>query len=491
MSNIQDFVKCAPVKAFEVSLPVAWAGFLERPVITKDGVLVTGCNQDSRRKPGTDVILLTCLARQDGAELFRFCLPDEEGKEIYSSLPVVAQDGDILLSAYCQDRWLKTYRLDAAGKVKAQQEIGLEKGRDLRNDYNIIGGDLSSKLFMAPPHPCDEERLLVSWLYRQVRFFRTEYRSWSSADTDSAIADTDSAIAETGGAIADTDRAIAETGGAIADTGGAIADGPIWSCNEWLLGASNSIALCASYDRPTDRESPKEELSARRIDNGELLWRSDYAGRVFGCVKDDAFLLVDRSLRLAEYKQRELRYQEELEQNEDLEVMEYFEKNPLTSPSMLLAADADSGEFVQRFTVAGEIFALMTHLSYIAVVCGDESGRGHIMILDSNAAANPVATRSVATNEPGVPVLVPVGGTWPLLVYLDERCLIWSEKAQLICSPIDDLQSEHWRMTLPAGCAGFHPRMRERLLTPANIVVEDDLLVLRTATKLLGYRWCV
>jgi hypothetical protein len=120
--------------------------------------------------------ILQALDLRTGAERFSLSVPIQPApRDVLPTLPGVTSTGTILQGLYQQDLFLHVYHIGPDGFILGVDRL-YEDDRRLLSEVGLGGNDLSIKLTFSPIIPCADDAYLVSWLYRQVRFARLEYR---------------------------------------------------------------------------------------------------------------------------------------------------------------------------------------------------------------------------------------------------------------------------------------------------------------------------
>ena len=435
-----------PTLLFSVKAPRPWAGFVERPVITNDAILVAGSGSCARLSMDTGKPIFTVSVQHASADS-------------YIGLPLPLDDGRTLLPVYEKDAWLRVFVIAPDGTLAASDSPGIEE-QALGNDMRIVAHDAGCKFFLMPLAPAiglGSNDYLVSWIYRQVKFYRTECRSLKT--------------------------------------------GLRWGSDEAMLGTTGGVVIGVTVPvRGTDNRGT---LVARSIDDGTELWSLDARQKTVALATDDLVLLIDRSARFTEHVSRRIACEEDLVQaiaeepglmGSALERLqrELLSLRPLRTPVRLSARHVLTGAERWNVLVPGEIVSIHTNHDVLAVVGVD--GTTATLYRHDFATGALRGSTSLGSGWPVSP-LDPWStrasfDLWstelPTIVDMDGEIMLWASPEALIAERIHPPYDRLWTWTLPAPCRAFRPRVADRFLSEPAITGARDRIFLRDGWSLWG-----
>ncbi|MRG92787.1 PQQ-binding-like beta-propeller repeat protein [Polyangium spumosum] len=434
-----------PELLFSSQAPRPWSGFLERPVLGEQGVLLAG-----------DDASAVCVDGATGRTIYTLQVP-LEAPDAYTGLPMPWGDGRALVPVYQKGASLRVYDVSPAGAIGLVDSPGSEE-QARGNDMRIVAGDVSCKLFLMPLARAPGDRYLVSWLYRQVRFYRTECRSF--------------------------------------------ARGLSWGSEEAMLATTADVVL--GVTAPVRGTDDRGTLVARSVENGEVLWSLGARSRTVAGAGGGLFFLLDRSGRVAEDAARKMACDEELLEalaeepalmGEALDTLmrSLLQQRPVRAPSRIAALDAATGLLRWEAQVPGDVVSVGGPGGGVLVVVGVEGTEAKLHRFDA-ATGEPRGASSLGGGWPGSP-FDPWSGRlsfelWstdmPSIVAVDEHAIAWSSPEALFVERLEEPFTRLWRWTLPAPCRAFRPRVLDRVLNEPAITVGEGRIYLRDGWSLWG-----
>lgn len=421
-------------------------GWAERPVVGGGLVLLAG----GEDRTGDPAALLEGFALEDGRPRLRVDaeLPTTMGGEQVSE-PALLADGTIAVVVYDGIR-TRALHLSPAGRLLDAQEL-----------EGTQGYDVGIKLFLGPARALAGQDQLVTWLYRQVREYRTERRRPGQA-------------------------------------------APVWSAPELLVAACERVAVGLTTPAPQGpRHDPLApdggELVGRDLGTGAERWRRPASHLLApGLVARDGdrelLLVVDRGARvsskLAADAAGEAAVHAQLDaaptrEPELWELLDAVSHALPPEPARLLALDPDTGavawELAARGDGPGEVVGLAAAPTGVSVHVRDAAGQ-RLVHLDPGGrrvGERPLAGPGLGRWEPGLE------HERPALVARDVDALLVATRGQLECLDLDG--AARWSLALPAACAGVHPRRADRLLPRPSVVAHEGRLVLRSGRRVWVY----
>jgi hypothetical protein len=422
-------------------------GWAERPVVGRGLVLLAG----GEDRTGDPAALLEGFALDDGRPLLRLDaeLPTTIGGTQVSE-PALLADGTIAVVVYEHGVRTRVLHLSAAGRLLDAQEL-----------EGTQGYDVGIKLFLGPVTALAGQDQLVTWLYRQVREYRTERRRPGQA-------------------------------------------APVWSAPELLVAAGERVAVGLSTpERQGPRDDPLApdggQLVARDLATGVERWRRPAPhGVALGHVVLDAgrelLLVVDRGPRVASKRAAdatgEASVLELLEAHPARETELHARLDEVTDalppePARLVALDLETGapvwEHAAQGEGPGEVIGLATASNGATLLVRDATGQ-RLVHLD-------LAGRSLGHGPLDGPGLdrweAHLHHDWPALVVRDLDAALLATEERLECVELGG--APRWSLPLPAACAGFHPRRADRLLPRLTVVAHEGRLVLRSGRRVWVY----
>jgi hypothetical protein len=435
-----------PVLLFSVKAPRPWAGFVERPVLTDDAVLVAGSGACARLSPDTGKPIFTVSVQHASAES-------------YIGLPFPLEDGRTLLPVYEKDAWLRVFVIAPDGTLESSDSPGTEE-QALGNDMRIVTHDAGCRFFLMPLAPAiglGTNDYLISWIYRQVRFFRTECRN--------------------------------------------LKRGLRWGSDEAMLGSTSGVVV--GVTPPVRGTTMHGMLVARSIDDGTELWSLDAHQKTVALACAGQVLVVDRSARFVEHVTRRIACEEDLVYAiaEEPGLMgsaldrlqrDFLTQRPLRSPTRLSARSALTGVERWVINVPGEMVSIRANENVLAII-GVEGTTATLYRHDLTTGALRGAT-SLGAGWPVSP-LDPWStrasfDIWstelPTIVDMDEEILLWASPEALFAERIEPPHDRLWTWALPAPCRAFRPRAMDRFLSEPAITGSQDRIFLRDGWSLWG-----
>ncbi|MDC3979223.1 PQQ-binding-like beta-propeller repeat protein [Polyangium jinanense] len=434
-----------PELLFSSQAPRPWSGFLERPVVTEEGVLLAG-----------DDASAVCVDAATGRTIYTLHVPLET-TDAYTGLPIPWNDGRALVPVYQKDTSLKVYDVSPAGAIGLVDSPGAEE-EARGNDMRILASDAGCKLFLMPLARAADDHYLISWLYRQVRFYRTECRSFTR--------------------------------------------GLRWGSEEAMLTTTADVVL--GVTAPVRGTDDRGTLVARSAKDGEVLWSLGARSRTVAGAGAGMFFLLDRSARVAEDAARKIACDEELLEalaeepalmGEALQSLlrGLLAQRPVRAPSRIAALDAETGIVRWEAQVPGDVVSMGGPGGGVLAAVGVEGTAAHLYRFDVETGA-PRGASSLGTGWPGSP-FDPWSGRlsfelWstemPAIVAVDEHAIAWSSPEGLFVERLEEPFTRLWRWTLPAPCRAFRPRVLDRVLNEPAISVGDGRIYLRDSWSLWG-----
>ena len=435
-----------PTLLFSVKAPRPWAGFVERPVIADDAILVAGS--------GTCAV----LSVDTGKPIFTVSV-QHASAESYIGLPMPLDDGRTLLPVYEKDAWLRVFVIAPDGSLDSSDTPGFEE-QQLGNDMRIVAHDPSCKFFLMPLAKAiglGSNDYLISWIYRQVKFFRTECRSLKT--------------------------------------------GLRWGSDEAMLASTSGVVV--GVTAPVRGTDTRGTIVARSIDDGTELWSLDARQKTVAAAYGGLVMVIDRAERFVEHVQRRIATEEDLVNAiaEEPGLMgaaldrlqrELLSQRPLRIPTRLSARSALTGFEQWTVLVPGEIVSILANDKVLALVGVD--GTTATLYRHDLATGALRGTTSLGAGWPVSP-LDPWStrasfDLWstelPALVDMDEETILWASPEALSAERIEPPYDKLWSWTLPAPCRAFRPRVVDRFLSEPAITGGQDRIFLRDGWSLWG-----
>lgn len=435
-----------PSLLFSVKAPRPWAGFVERPVVTEDAILVAGSGTCARLSIDTGKPIFTVSVQHSSAES-------------YIGLPFPLEDGRTLLPVYEKDAWLRVFVIAPDGTLDSSDSPGIEE-LAMGNDMRIVAHDAGCKFFLMPLAPAiglGTNDYLISWIYRQVKFFRTECRSLKT--------------------------------------------GLRWGSDEAMLASTSGVVI--GITAPARGTDNRGQIVARSIDDGTELWTLDAHHKTVATALAGLVLVIDRGARFVEHVTRRISTEEDLVLAiaEEPGLMgaaldrlhrELLSQRPLRTPARLSARSALTGAERWSVQVPGEIVSIHANDDVLALV-GVEGTTATLYRHDLMTGALRGAT-SLGAGWPVSP-LDPWStrasfDLWstelPTIVDMDEDVLLWASPEALFAERIAPPYDRLWTWTLPAPCRAFRPRVVDRFLSEPAITGGHERIFLRDGWSLWG-----
>lgn len=445
-SHMPRLPQTEPKLLFSVKAPRPWAGFVERPVVTNDAILVAGNGTCARLSLDTGKPIFTVSVQHASAES-------------YIGLPFPLDDGRTLLPVYEKDAWLRVFVIAPDGTVESSDSPGFEE-QALGNDMRIVTHDAGCKFFLMPLAPAiglGSNDYLISWIYRQVRFFRTECRSLKT--------------------------------------------GLRWGSDEAMLASTRGVVIGVTI--PVRGTENRGTIVARSIDDGTELWSLDARQKTVAAAFDGLVMVIDRSSRFIENVTRRIASEEDLVHAiaEEPGLMgtaldrlqrELLSQRPLRMPTRLSARDALTGAERWNVLVPGEIVSICAHGDVLALVGVDgTTATLYRHDLTTGALRGPTSLGSGWPVSPLDPWSTRASfDLWstevPTIVDMDDDILLWASPEALIAERIHPPYDRLWTWTLPAPCRAFRPRVVDRFMSESAITGGRDRIFLRDGWSLWG-----
>lgn len=416
-------------------------GWTEQPVLAGQELLLATLVERRDRDPAP---LLRVLSMSDGAErqLGRIEPPFSEA---YTAPPARLGDGSYAVALYDHGATTTLLHLGPDGVVLGEQELP-----------DTQGYDVGMKLFLGPVVALDGQDHLISWVYRQVREYRTELRRPGLTAA-------------------------------------------VWASPEWLVAATpRVVAGVTAPDLRALREDPHApdgtRFVAREAASGRELWSCQAAfrtaaGHLLGPAaalgqpgQEGLLLVVDRGARCAEGRARALEVEERLLQAPELDASSpELVVAPPAAPARLLALDLASGETAWEVPVPDEVVGVVTSLTGVTVLARTRAGQRlvHLDLQGREQASQPIAGPPLP--DAWTPALEQ---RRPALIARDLEAVLWATQETLTCQ---DLQGAvRWTLPLPGPCEGFRARTQDRFLPLVAAVVGGGRIALRDEDAV----WC-
>jgi len=436
-----------PELLFSIQAPRPWSGFVERPVVAAKSVLLAG-----------DDATAACVDGLTGRPLWSLSVP-MESSEGYTGLPLPVEGGAALVPVYQKDAWLRVYRVGPSGQVEAVDAPGSEEDAH-GNDMRIQAYDGGCKLFLMPLARGAFDDYLISWVYRQVRFYRTECRSFRER--------------------------------------------LCWGSEEAMLATTREPCVVLGVTAPVRGTDDRGTLVARDARDGQVLWSRGARNLTVAGAGDGVFFLLDRSSRIAEDVARRVACDEELiealaeEPSLMGDALGHLQKSllaqrPVRAPSRLLAIDAATGALRWEAEVAGDVVSVGGPGGGVLAVIGIEGKAAHLHRFDVQTGASR-GSSSLGSGWPASP-FDPWSGRlsfelWsseaPTIIAVDDHAIAWASPEAIVCERIAPPFERVFRWTLPAPCRAFRPRVLDRVLNEPAISVGEGTLYCRDGWSLWG-----
>jgi hypothetical protein len=434
-----------PELLFSAQVLRPYSGFVERPVVSEDVVLLAG-----------DDASVAALDGATGRQIFLLSLP-LESTEGYAGPPLPLGEGSSLVPVYQKDAWLRVHRVGPDGQIEAMDEPGVEE-EARGGDARIVAHDGSCRLFLMPLARGVADDYLVSWIYRQVRYHRTECRAFGK--------------------------------------------GLRWACEEALLATTGDVAL--GVTAPVRGTDNRGMLIARDKRSGSELWSMPARHRTVAGASGHVFFVLDRSARMAEEAARKIACDEEM-----LEVLaeepalmgvafEQLErsllaKRPVRAPSRIMALDARTGAPLWEAELPGDVVSFGGPGGGMLAAVSVEGTVARLHRLDARSGAH-LGHSSLGTGWRTSPVdpwaQVRSFEVWsnemPAVVAVDAEAIVWSSPEELFAERLRAPFDKLWQWQLPAPCRGFRPRVLDRVLNEPSISVGEGRVYLRDGWSLWG-----
>jgi hypothetical protein len=435
-----------PALLFSVKAPRPWAGFVERPVVTDDSIFVAGSGTCARLSIDTGKPIFTVSVQHASAES-------------YIGLPFPLNDGRTLMPVYEKDAWLRVFVIAPDGTLESSDTPGSEE-QTLGNDMRIVAHDAGCKLFVMPITAAiglGSNDYLISWIYRQVRFFRTECRS--------------------------------------------LRTGLRWGSDEAMLASTGGVVV--GVTAPVRGTDQRGKIVARSIDDGTELWSLDGRQKTVAAAYSGLVMIIDRSGRFVEHVTRRISCEEDVVNAiaEEPGLMgaalerlrrELLSQRPLQTPTRLSAQNALTGAERWNVLVPGEIVSIGSNDEVLMVVGVDGTTAtiyrhdlmtGELLGSTSLGAGWPVSPLDPWSTRASFDLW---STELPTIVDMDEETLIWASPEALFAERIKKPFDKLWTWTLPAPCRAFRPRVVDRFLSEPAITGRGERIFLRDGWSLWG-----
>jgi hypothetical protein len=414
-------------------------GWTETPTLHAGLVLLAGAGTGQ----GGPVTVLQALDAASGEERFALAIEtDAPGREVVMSLVHVSSPDTLLVAVYRQDEALEVMRVGLDGRVLARDDLGAEG--------SLCGWDVSCKVMLAAAGERDGA-YLVSYLYRQVR----EYKTFARAFGEPRVR---------------------------------------WESDEWLLAADDRVVVGATRPERPPRPAPATrgrfesmpaELVCRARTDGAVLWRCpappghvDVAG-----LHDGRVVLVDRRLRFQEQHERERSLDESFlagrvdDATYGAELDRIWQSAPARAPTIVTALDARDGRACFAHELAGDVLDVRAGCAGGLAVLRASATEAELLRLDEGGGV---------TEQVAIPPPAPARAGWPphdpthRILDAGEGFVLWADHGNLHMSARDGA----WSFPLPDACAGFRPRVLDRSLPQMSAAILDGTLALRSNERL-------
>lgn len=432
-----------PALLFSIQAPRPWSGFLERPVVAEGPILLAG-----------DDASAVCIDGGTGRTIYSFSVP-LEAADGYAGLPLPWGEGRVLVPVYQKDASLRVYDVSPNGAIGLVDSPGAEE-EARGNDVRIVAHDATCKLFLLPLARGVGDDYLVSWIYRQVRFYRTECRSFQARLR--------------------------------------------WGSDEAMLGTSGGVVL--GVTAPVRGTDDRGTFVARDAQDGRVLWSLGARNKAFAAAGPDTFFLLDRSARVAEDAARKVACDEELLEalaeepalmGDALDRLQrsLLAQRPVHAPSRVAAIAAKSGDLLWEALVPGDVVSVGGPAGGKLVAVGIEGTTAKLYRFDA-ATGEPRGVSSLGAGWPASP-FDPWSGRmsfelWsaevPAVVAVDDETVAWASPEALVAERLTAPFDVRWRWTLPAPCRAFRPRVLDRVLNEPAISVAEGRIYLRDGWSL-------
>lgn len=426
-----------PTLLFTVELPQAYSHVHDLPVCIGELLLcVAGSSRffpDRRLRPAQTTVLVA-LDRHHGGERFRLEVPTRAltGEITTSLVATEGPDETILLAVLQHEDGLSVFVLAPDGCVLwEEQPYTADKHTHRLTEVHLRTYDLSIKHWLSPVFPGPMQGYLVSWLYRQDRFARMEYR---------------------------------RPGG----------DLPLWSQPAWAVGRCGHIVFGATVPRAQSR------LVAYDLATGTPLW--SIAGR------EAILAAVEREFVVVVYRPPTWEDAIALAPKSTSNHGPIWPLAGMHCPP-ILAHEPATGERLWSLWVPGYVVSLACGPGHMCAIVATETGHPLLLCADREGHLlwQQVLTSSVAERlvrwERGGPAMRPA---WPMLVAVDAASLLLETPEQLTCLALHD-GSVRWHCMTPAVRPSFLPRSEDRMVSRSCTLVHNGILYRREGTRLWAY----
>ncbi len=449
-----------PRQLFEVEVPTVYSYVQSRPSIAGESLLCLAGGSASdyllqRKEPRREwrdflhptppprTPVLVALDRSTGEVRYVLTIPTRsaDGNILPSLAPTVRADGTILLGVYQQNTSLTVYALAPDGEVMWDDEP-YSKEKDNLYDVMLEPHDLSIKHWLSPVIAGSQDTYLVSWLYRQVRFARMEYRRPGHSE-------------------------------------------PLWSAPEWWLGTCGDVIVGATVPRVTS------VITARDLISGKALWSLSGKERIVAATSHELVLFVVPPLKMLETLEmsRAQRMEEAARQPTRKRGQVAADYPPI------VAYDPRSGGILWSVSVPGAVVSVVPGPEHVCAIAVPEAGRPWLLCADRNGE---ILWSVELRSEPLVPaaawarklVFDPQPwrhdpDPWPVIVGVDSEHVLWESRGSVHCFSLLDGRPV-WRLDALDDCRTNLPRVDDRLVGQSTCLVWDGVLY-RRGWKLRAY----
>lgn len=438
--NRTDRIRIPPTQPrylFEVDIPGAYTHAHDLPVVVDELLVCVGGTflyfPDRLQRPKNTAVLVA-LDRLNGSERFRLEVPTRAftGEITTSLIPTVRPDGLILLAVYQHDTVLSVFALAPDGRVLWEDQLyDYEKEQDRLYAVHLRAFDLSIKHWVSPVIGGPAQSYLVSWLYRQNRFARMEYRRPGQEQA-------------------------------------------LWSKPEWLVGACGEIVFGATVPRE------HSSLTARDLTTGKPLWAISGRESIVAAAEAEFVVLVYRPPTREEAAETAPR----AAGKKDIEWAMAGNHCP-----PIIAREPATGESLWSIAVPGYVVSLMCGPDHVCVMVVTETGRPALLCADrlgqtlwlQELRSFPMQ-RLVRWGTFG-PAIRP---HWPVIVAVDAAHVLLETNETLTCISLRD-GKEMWQVATPEVHPGFLPRVEDRILGRSTTLVQDGIIYQCEGTRLWAY----